>query len=143
MARYIDADEAYEIGRQEHKDFAMSMGDLTSLREVLDDTPTADVVERRHGWWIYYDNGTFVCSECGKRSGYKKYCGDCGAIMDKAEQPPKKQTIIRNKYPCERGEGCAIKKAYAKRWDIHWHDHEDCPVVCPHVKEERSNENGT
>ena len=72
MARYIDADEAYEIGKNEHKDFAMSMGDLTSLREVLDDTPTADVVEVRHGRWIedgYYEKPC-VCSCCGEEAKY-------------------------------------------------------------------------
>ncbi len=45
MSRYIDADKAYETARNYHKDFARSIADLTSLREVLVDTPTADVVE--------------------------------------------------------------------------------------------------
>ena len=45
MSRYIDADKAYEIARKYHKDFSQSIGDLTSLREVLEDTPTADVTE--------------------------------------------------------------------------------------------------
>lgn len=34
-------------------------------------------------------------------------------------------------YPCNK---CKIKKAYAKM-DFHWLDHEDCPYVCPFVKE--------
>lgn len=45
MSRYIDADKAYETVGNYHKDFARSIADLTSLREVLEDTPTADVVE--------------------------------------------------------------------------------------------------
>lgn len=44
MSRYIDAGKAYEIARKCHKDFAQSIADLTSLREVLEDTPIADVV---------------------------------------------------------------------------------------------------
>lgn len=41
------------------------------------------------------------------------------------------------KYPCNK---CKIKKAYAKM-GFHWLDHEDCPYVCPLVKEkENSNE---
>lgn len=44
MSRYIDADKLYETARKYHKDFAQSIADLTSLREVLEDTPTADVV---------------------------------------------------------------------------------------------------
>ena len=43
MSRYIDADKAYETAKNYHKDFALSIADLTSLREVLEDTPTADV----------------------------------------------------------------------------------------------------
>ena len=45
MARYIDADMAYETARMFNSDFGKSMADLTSLREVLEDTPTADVVK--------------------------------------------------------------------------------------------------
>lgn len=37
-----------------------------------------------------------------------------------------------NKYPCDK---CKIKKAHAKFLDLHWLDHEDCPYVCPFVKE--------
>ena len=43
--RLIDANEAYEIARLHHKDFAQSMADLTSLREVLEDATTVDAVE--------------------------------------------------------------------------------------------------
>lgn len=42
--RLIDADEAFEIARTAHKDFAQSMADLTSLREVLEDAHTVDAV---------------------------------------------------------------------------------------------------
>lgn len=105
MPRYIDADVAYEIARTEHKDFAQSMADLTSLREVLEDTPTADVVEVKHGEWIerrgqsylvrpmkFDVNGepilqdyiSYVCSCCGRTErNTEPYC-HCGAKMSKS-----------------------------------------------------------
>ncbi len=43
MSRYIDADKVYEMAII-HEDFKQSIADLVSLKEVLDDTPTADVV---------------------------------------------------------------------------------------------------
>ena len=45
MKRCVDADKLYETARKYHKDFAQSIADLTSLREVLEDTPPADVTE--------------------------------------------------------------------------------------------------
>ena len=42
-----------------------------------------------------------------------------------------KQYERARKIRCEK---CKIRKAYAKM-DFHWHDHEDCPYVCPFVKE--------
>ena len=92
MTRYIDADEVYEIAKTEHKDFAISIADLTSLRELLEDTPTADEVEVRHGEGV--NKGDYaVCTECGERSGTQydgvepiplmtKFCSNCGAKMD-------------------------------------------------------------
>lgn len=46
MSRYIDSEAIMEIARDGyHSDFGRSMADLTSLRELIEDTPTADVVE--------------------------------------------------------------------------------------------------
>lgn len=43
--RYIDADALYEMARTNpnYKDFCRSQADLTSLRELLDEYPAADV----------------------------------------------------------------------------------------------------
>ena len=64
---------------------------LTSYGELigcLEDTPAADVVEVKHGYWEqgdYYDTGD-VCSECEYDSCRilckYKYCPHCGAKMD-------------------------------------------------------------
>lgn len=67
MARYIRTDELLATARDGyHSDFGRSMADLTSLREVIEDTPTADVVE------------VVRCKDCkhfGKDMGYGKH--DC------------------------------------------------------------------
>jgi hypothetical protein len=54
-------------------------------------TPTADVVEVKHGEWEHsvekgtrYDHHHWICSLCGASaftSGYEKYCHNCGADM--------------------------------------------------------------
>lgn len=86
MARYIDADMAYETARMFNSDFGKSMADLTSLREVLEDTPTADVVKVKHGKWIkgYEKAPRYVCSVCHHLYNNKEYkhCPFCGAKMD-------------------------------------------------------------
>ena len=43
---YIEREKVIEIAKDKYySDFHKSMADLTSLRELLEDTPTADVVE--------------------------------------------------------------------------------------------------
>ena len=44
--KYIEREKVLEIAKDEYySDFHRSMADLTSLRELLEDTPAADVVE--------------------------------------------------------------------------------------------------
>ena len=89
MSRYIDADKAYEIASN-HKDFEQSIADLVSLKEVLDDTPTDDVAEGKHGYWVYnrgqaFGEPCYFCSLCidgGSNNGRDNYCPNCGAKMD-------------------------------------------------------------
>lgn len=46
---YIEREKVLEIAKDEYySDFHKSMADLTSLRELLEDTPAADVVEVVH-----------------------------------------------------------------------------------------------
>lgn len=46
MAEYIEREEVMKTARDGyHSDFGRSMADLTSLRELLEDTPAADIVE--------------------------------------------------------------------------------------------------
>ena len=98
MAKYIEIGEVMNIAKDGyHSDFGRSIADLTSLREVLEDTPTADVAEVRHGHWFLLDecaNEGVYCSVCGKkvyRVNYanqklkSKFCPNCGAKMDEKE----------------------------------------------------------
>lgn len=58
-------------------------------RSIIDNTPTADVVEVRHGEWGF-DGLGWTCSECGeyaltnksKVQVHSTYCPHCGAKMD-------------------------------------------------------------
>lgn len=81
---YVDIEKVLETARDGyHSDFGRSMADLTSLREVLEDTPTADVEEVKYGEWITDENGVVICSECGEEHEWQDfrppYCDMCGS----------------------------------------------------------------
>ena len=81
---YIEREKVLEIAKDEYySDFHKSMADLTSLRELLEDTPAADVVEVRHGKWIDGKCGHYkICSECKQIADFDfDYCPHCGAKM--------------------------------------------------------------
>ena len=90
MAEYIEREAVMKTVKDgNHSDSGRSMADLTSLREVLEDTPTADVSEVKHGKWRYipHYNGfydcAYICNVCKKISLEKgNYCPNCGARMD-------------------------------------------------------------
>ncbi len=93
---YVKIEEVLETARNGyHTDFGRSMADLTSLREVLEDAPTADVVEAKHGEWLdvqytYFGLKRYVCSQCSDDEYWEKrylehkesFCPNCGARMD-------------------------------------------------------------
>ena len=84
MSRYIDADALLNRLRQD-------LPYKASVKRVLIQAPTADVVEVRHGAWIpsKYHYGFYLCSECGRHVEARRddpevpypYC-HCGAKMD-------------------------------------------------------------
>lgn len=94
MAEYIELEAVMKTVKDgNHSDFGRSMADLTSLREVLEDTPAADVAEVKHGKWkpCFEDWRNQIegdeCSVCGFRQYGTSirtyhYCPNCGARMD-------------------------------------------------------------
>ena len=87
MAKYIDADRL--IRRLENRTYKA----VPNFIKMINEQEAADVVEVRHGHWIYEGNkGRFPacrCSECGNFEnadwavlGYNaNYCTNCGASM--------------------------------------------------------------
>lgn len=62
---------------------------LYKAMTYIEDAPTADVVEVRHGKWTLHTDGSGTCSECKKTqknvwdyNSWQNYCGHCGARMD-------------------------------------------------------------
>ena len=81
MSRYIDADKL----------LTTLLDDLpykASVKRVLMQAPTADVVEVRHGEWKLGKSGVmYFCSFCGYAAHPREeeqwnFCPNCGAKMD-------------------------------------------------------------
>ena len=70
MKRYVD--KVLETARNYHKDFAQSIADLTSLREVLVDTPIADVTEVVRCKDCIYFQDRYIELTDGSKRPYKK-----------------------------------------------------------------------
>lgn len=88
MVRYIDADDFldlfYVAAAGQDKAF------IETVEMVLDEQPTADVVEVKHGRWIPHATmekhpyaRNHDCSKCGYSPiEVLDYCPKCGAKMD-------------------------------------------------------------
>lgn len=99
MARYIDA-EKLKDSIDSQTDSIFNWDKTTEelyhdLCELVDDEPTADVQEVKHGEWLKpsnspIDNRQWICSECKGlvetayhcEHCYYNYCPNCGARMD-------------------------------------------------------------
>ena len=109
MSRYIDADNLInELSAAcmpiYEKGITGILGDNSSIADIINEQPTADVQEVKHGEWksmfmvvaYEYAGKTFdfrgiKCSECGKEiislihESFRpkpNYCPSCGARMD-------------------------------------------------------------
>lgn len=88
MADYIDREKIFSIWRS-----MPAPASVTSLAAAISQTPTANVVEVRHGRWemVPY-NGVYDirCSSCGYCPGIRfyssNYCPNCGVRMDKEDE---------------------------------------------------------
>lgn len=91
MARYIKLEDAIEVC-DKYKDFykkensRLGMSIVNDIYLDIDNLPTADVEEVKHGYWITDEKGIVICSECGEEHAWDEYratyCEDCGAKMD-------------------------------------------------------------
>lgn len=87
MVRYIDADELIaKLKKQYGEDWQCTVN-LSDIGMTIYYAPTADVVEVKHGEWVY-NVKYYSCSICaGKRFNLllgtdAEYCPYCGAKMD-------------------------------------------------------------
>lgn len=105
--KYIDADEMIANENEAYKNSLVATNGtekaMTNLfvhlkiNKLLQDTPAADVVEVRHGEWVYERYGgmypcgcprpEYKCPVCGDwtMQHERKYCPECGAKMDGKE----------------------------------------------------------
>lgn len=97
MARYIDADALIEFIEARYDitwkdDYEGGIKDAcVDIIEKIKNIPTADVVERKRGEWIFNPSDAIEmmftkpkCSECGFESADGgNYCSNCGADMRK------------------------------------------------------------
>ena len=91
MARYIDADAL--IFKLRQNQMWTKSRDLTEAIITVQDQPTADVEEVKHGEWVHTDKAAHwhskdECSECHYHTFHRidlthfNYCPNCGAKMD-------------------------------------------------------------
>lgn len=100
MAKYIDADNLInELSAAcmpiYEKGITGILGDNSSITDIINEQPTADVQEVKHGDWLKpgndpIDNKQWICSECKGLTEtayycghcYYNYCPNCGTRMD-------------------------------------------------------------
>ena len=91
MARYIDADELInELSAAcmpiYEKGITGILGDNSSIADIINEQPTVDAQEVKHGEWMEH-NKIYICSQCGysfEHEGYLalfNYCPCCGVAM--------------------------------------------------------------
>ena len=92
MTRYIDAQKLKDAMNIE--DDTNGYFNIMTALQCVDEAPTADVQDVRHGHWIHEKDierfgiwDTFICSKCCYRTLTEyNYCENCGAKMDEEEQ---------------------------------------------------------
>lgn len=92
MPEYIEREALLEKVRKLSNTYSYCGLASVHMIKAIEDAPTADVVEAKHGEWIEKSLGLYECSICGHHicgfnANIKKtnYCDDCGAKMDKKE----------------------------------------------------------
>lgn len=88
MSRYIDADKLLVVLDTNSIINKITYSNGKSIREIIQDQPTADVQEVKHEKSIKHKSKLDECSECGCTFVVVSdmdncYCTHCGAKMDK------------------------------------------------------------
>ena len=103
MAKYIDADNLInELSAAcmpiYEKGITGILGDNSSIADIINEQPTADVQEGKRGKWVKpgndQDHKQWICSECKGLIEtacycwhcYYNYCPNCGARMEEFEE---------------------------------------------------------
>lgn len=88
MARYIDADKLCEaLKSMASVQPSLKQSTILGVVSSIENTPTADVVEVRHGEWKQHGLMNPRCSLCNSYNIEKsRYCPNCGAKMDGGKQ---------------------------------------------------------
>lgn len=95
MADYIsreallkEFDELLQVARDNNEGWPWDEGQIYGLEKAIEDAkeiPSADVVERKKGKWIWEKNKPTTCSCCGygfySRDDFPFYCQNYGARM--------------------------------------------------------------
>ena len=86
--RLIDADKLKEFLSISCKNEIL----LKQMCDIIDGSPTADVVEVKYGIWKLHNDGSGTCNQCGTTQcsvwdddNFQHYCGHCGAKMNIGE----------------------------------------------------------
>lgn len=89
MPRYIDANLLLQKLSCVHSPIGSLNNYFAVICQKVENMPTADVAEVKHGEWILHNDGSGTCKVCGRHQkhiwdmcGWQKYCGHCGALMD-------------------------------------------------------------
>ena len=98
MAEYIKREAALNVCEMHYQHCLMMhdySGDTTAdhIKTDIETIPAADVVEVRHGEWIYQGYGCWGCTACRTNTDFNTvfdplkdfglcYCPHCGAKMD-------------------------------------------------------------
>lgn len=91
MARYIEATDALRVLSKYY--YYRTDAERYDLAIAISNVPTADVIERRHGEWIWMGekgDSRFMCSVCKSKENVPTcngkptiwwFCPNCGADM--------------------------------------------------------------
>ena len=81
MARYIDPSKIKLTGLTFEDINNEVYFSLTDVRKAIEQTPTADVVEVKHGFWTAHP-ASYECSICGNEFFVEGYAEDYDAVED-------------------------------------------------------------